>query len=764
MVRTTNLGYPRIGRNRELKKTTESFWKGKTDVQTLRATVRRLEAESITLQKSKGLDLVPVNDMSLYDHVLDAACAFLATPSRYGASAGSVDLETYFAMARGSEKAPALEMTKWFDTNYHYIVPELAGEFRLAPEKALAALWHGRSLGVAAKPVIVGPFTLVTLAKGQPRGGRSAALAALAPLYAELIALLTKEGAAAVQLDEPALVRDLDEADLRAVEDVYKAIAKSAGGARIHLATYFGRLGDAYPRVMKLPVAAIHIDFVRDPGSLADFAKHGFPKDKELVAGIVNGRNVWRTDLDAALATVRTIAKTVDPARLWLAPSCSLLHLPHSVAQETALDPTIKRWLAYADERLDEVALLARALQNGEKAIAGALEESRSIAAERKKHPLAVNKAVRARVAALSEKDFQREPFAARSAEQDARLNLPPLPTTSIGSFPQTQELRKARQSFKRGEMTAGAYDAFIRAETEKVVRLQEEIGFDVLVHGEFERSDMVDHFAERLSGTAFIEGWVQSYGTRYVRPPLIYGDVSRPEPMTVEMSRFAQSLTGKPMKGMLTGPVTILQWSFPREDLSRAEIANQIALAIRDETVDLEAAGIPIVQIDEPAFREGYPLRRADRDGYIRWAVRAFRLSSSGVRADTQIHSHMCYSEFNEIIVAIQDLDADVVSIECSRSGGELLGVFREHRYERGIGPGVYDVHSERVPTRAEIVAILERAVASIPPERLWVNPDCGLKTRGYPETIPSLKNLVAAALDVRASRSVVGAGRGRS
>lgn len=763
MVRTTNLGYPRIGRNRELKKATEAFWKGKTDARTLRETVRRLEAEAISLQKAKGLDLVPVNDMSLYDHVLDAACAFLATPPRYGASSGAVDLETYFAMARGSAKAPALEMTKWFDTNYHYIVPELAGKFRLAPEKALAALWHGRALGVAAKPVLVGPFTLVTLAKGESRGGRGGALAALAPLYAELVALLAKEGAAAVQLDEPALVRDLDDADLRAVEDAYKTIAKSAGGARIHLATYFGRLGDAYARVAKLPVAALHIDFVRDPGSLADLERHGFPKDKELVAGIVNGRNVWRTDLDAALATARAIAKKVDPSRLWLAPSCSLLHLPHSVAQEAALDPTIKRWLAYADERLDEVALLARAMRSGEKAIADALAESRGIAAERKKHPLAVNEAVRARVASLSEKDFQREPFASRRAEQDARLNLPPLATTSIGSFPQTQELRKARQAFRRGETTPAAYDAFIRGETEKVVRLQEEIGFDVLVHGEFERSDMVDHFAERLDGMAFIEGWVQSYGTRYVRPPLIYGDVSRPAPMTVEMSRFAQSLTGKPMKGMLTGPVTILQWSFPREDLSRAEIANQIALAIRDETVDLEAAGIPIVQIDEPAFREGYPLRRAERAGYIRWAVRAFRLSSSGVRADTQVHSHMCYSEFNEIIEAIQDLDADVVSIECSRSGGELLGVFREHRYERGIGPGVYDVHSERVPSRAEIVAILERALASIPPDRLWVNPDCGLKTRGYPETIPSLKNMVAAAADVRASLAAVGAGRGR-
>jgi 5-methyltetrahydropteroyltriglutamate--homocysteine methyltransferase len=759
MVRTTNLGYPRIGRNRELKKTTEAYWKGKADAAALRDTARRLEADALRVQKEHGLDLVPVNDMSFYDHVLDAACVFLGVPARYGARGDAVDLDTYFAMARGSAQAPALEMTKWFDTNYHYLVPELSGEFRLAPEKPLAALWHARSLGALAKPVIVGPYTLVTLAKGRAGADRERMLARLAPLYAELIALLAREGAAAIQLDEPALVRDVDDADLRLVETTYKTIAKTAGDAPIHLATYFGRLGAAFPRIARLPVAALHIDFVRDRAALADLERHGFPRDKELVAGVVNGRNVWRTDLDAALELLGEITQFVEPSSLWIAPSCSLLHLPHSVSQEASLDPTIKGWLAYADERLNEVALLARALREGAGAISDALEESRRVVAERRNHPLAVNPNARARVASLTEADFRRTPYAKRRDAQRVRLNLPPLATTSIGSFPQTAELRKARQAFRRGEMTPDAYDAFIRRETEKVVRLQEKIGFDVLVHGEFERSDMVDHFAERLRGMAFIEGWVQSYGTRYVRPPLIYGDVSRPAPMTVEMSRFAQSLTGKPMKGMLTGPVTILQWSFPREDVSREEIAYQIALAIRDETIDLEAAGIPIVQIDEPAFREGYPLRRSERADYIRWAVRAFRLASSGVRADTQVHSHMCYSEFNEIMEAIQNLDADVVSIECSRSGGELLGVFREHRYERGIGPGVYDVHSERVPSREEIVAILERALASIPPERLWVNPDCGLKTRAYPETIPSLENLVAAAREVRATHATASA-----
>jgi 5-methyltetrahydropteroyltriglutamate--homocysteine methyltransferase len=445
------------------------------------------------------------------------------------------------------------------------------------------------------------------------------------------------------------------------------------------------------------------------------------------------------------------VAEIVEPRRLWLSPSSSLLHLPHSVALEERLDPVIRGWLAYADERLDEIAVLARALREGDGAIARELAESARVAAERRSHPLAVNAEVRARTAALSEADFRRAPYAERAPLQRERIPLPSLPTTTIGSFPQTAELRKQRERMRDGALSRDDYATYIRGEIERVVRLQEEIGLDVLVHGEFERSDMVDYFAERLRGMAFIEGWVQSYGTRCVRPPLIYGDVSRPAAMTIAESRLAQGLTKRPVKGMLTGPVTILQWSFPREDLSREQIANQLALAIRDEAVDLERAGIPIVQIDEPAFREGFPLRRSDRDAYVRWAVRAFRLASSGVRPETMIHSHMCYSEFNEIMGAIEGLDADVVSIECSRSGGELLGVFREHRYERGIGPGVYDVHSERVPSTDEIAAILRRALDAIPAERLWVNPDCGLKTRAYPETVASLKNLVAATLAVR-------------
>ncbi len=754
MARTTNLGYPRIGRNRELKKATESFWKGKGSEAELRETARRLEDEAIGLQKAKGLDLVPVNDASHYDQVLDAICLFLAVPPRFGFGGGAVDLATYFAMARGSSAAPAMEMTKWFDTNYHYIVPELSGGFKLSPEKPIAAVRRARALGVAPKPVVVGPYTFVALAKRAGGKSRADLLAEISPLYGELAARLVAEGAAAVQFDEPALVGDTTPDDLRLLEEAYRRVAQTSGGAPIHVATYFGRLGDAYSAVVGLPVAAVQIDFVRDPRSLDDFRRHGFPKDKLLVAGIVNGRNVWRTDLGAALATLGEIAARIDIDRLWLAPSCSLLHLPHSVAQEKRLSPVIRGWLAYADERLDEVAVLARALREGEGAVRAELAESARVAQERKSHPLAVSAEVRTRAAALTDADFRRAPYAEREALHRKRLPLPAFPTTTIGSFPQTAELRKTRERFKSGEMSAEAYTSYVQVEIEKVIRLQEEIGLDVLVHGEFERSDMVDYFAERLSGMAFIEGWVQSYGTRCVRPPLIYGDVSRPRPMTVAESRYAQSLTKRPMKGMLTGPVTILQWSFPREDLSREQIANQLALAIRDETVDLESAGIPIVQIDEPAFREGFPLRRADRAEYVRWAVRAFQLSSSGVRAETMIHSHMCYSEFNEIIEFIGDLDADVVSIECSRSGGELLGVFREHRYGRGIGPGVYDVHSERVPTRDEIVAILRRAVESIPRERLWVNPDCGLKTRAYAETVPSLKNLVAAALAMRSER----------
>lgn len=751
MVRTTNLGYPRIGGSRELKRVIEAYWKGKAGEADALETARRLEEEAIRAQTARGLDLVPVNDMSLYDHVLDTACLFLAVPARYGFQGDAVDIPTYFAMARGTASAPPMEMTKWFDTNYHYIVPELAGGFRLSPAKPVAAVRHARALGAAPKPVVVGPFTLVALAKSARAGARRDLLAELAPLYGRLAALLVREGAAAVQLDEPALVCDRTEEDLVLLEETYRAVEAAAEGAPIHLATYFGRLGKAYPRVVGLPVAAVQIDLVRDPRSIEDVRRHGFPKEKALVAGIVNGRNVWRTDLAAAVGTLRELVEVVGPGRLWLSPSSSLLHLPHTVAQEKRLSPVIRTWLAYADERLDEVALLARALREGEAAVAEALAESARIAAERRSHPLAVNPTVRARTDALTEEDFRRAPYGERARRQAERIPLPPLPTTTIGSFPQTTDLRRVRERFKDGGLPRDEYVAYIRAEIEKVIRLQEEIGLDVLVHGEFERSDMVDYFAERLEGMAFIEGWVQSYGTRCVRPPLIYGDVSRPAPMTVEESRFAQGLTGKPVKGMLTGPVTILQWSFPREDLPREEIACQLALAIRDETVDLERAGIPVIQIDEPAFREGFPLRRSEREAYVRWAVRAFRLASSGVRPDTMIHSHMCYSEFNEIIGAIQDLDADVVSIECSRSGGELLGVFRDQRYERGIGPGVYDVHSERVPSREEIESILRRALEAIPRERLWVNPDCGLKTRGYPETVASLRNLVAAARAVR-------------
>jgi 5-methyltetrahydropteroyltriglutamate--homocysteine methyltransferase len=768
-VRTTSLGYPRIGRNRELKKATEGYWKGAVSESDLVAAARRIEGEAWQVQRAKGLDLVPVNDMSLYDHVLDTSCLFLAIPKRYGHGGDTVDLATYFAMARGRADAPAMEMTKWFDTNYHYIVPELAGGFRLNPEKPAAGVRRAREAGIEApKAVVLGPFTFVALAKGAAGAAgaarRADLLAELAPLYARLVATLGSEGAAAVQLDEPSLVCDVTADDLALVEATYTTIAKGAGATPIHLATYFGRLGDAFPRVVGLPVAAVQIDFVRDPRSLEDLRRHGFPEDKQLVAGIVNGRNVWRTDLARALATLEEVGKRVPAERLWLSPSASLLHLPHGVALEKRLDPAVRGWLAYADERLDEVAALARALDEGRgagaagapagersPAVREALDESARVAAERARHPLAVNPEVRARTAALTDADFRRAPFAERDRAQRARLALPALPTTTIGSFPQTAELRKTRERLRKGEMSREQYDAYVRDEIAKVVRLQEEIGLDVLVHGEFERSDMVDYFAERLRGMAFIEGWVQSYGTRYVRPPLIYGDVSRPAAMTVAESRYAQGLTKKPMKGMLTGPVTILKWSFPREDISQEAIANQLALAIRDETVDLERAGIPVIQIDEPAFREGFPLRRADRAEYLRWAVRAFRLASSGVAPQTMIHSHMCYSEFNEIMAAIEDLDADVVSIESSRSGGELLGVFREHKYGRGIGPGVYDVHSERVPAAEEMAGMLRRALEAIPRERLWVNPDCGLKTRAYPETVASLKNLVAAAKATR-------------
>jgi 5-methyltetrahydropteroyltriglutamate--homocysteine methyltransferase len=555
-----------------------------------------------------------------------------------------------------------------------------------------------------------------------------------------------------VQIDEPVVVADPGDEELDLLAGAYATLA-GGPSPKLMLQTYFDDLGAAWERVTALPVAGVGVDFVRGAENLDHLERHGFPAGKALGVGLVDGRNVWRTDLEAALATLERIGRHADLGRAHLGPSASLLHLPVTVAVEASLDPGIRRWLAYADERLGEIAVLGRAAAEGRDAVAAELGASRELAAARRADPRVVDPAVRGRVAGLTDADLRRAaPAAERRARQSAALALPLLPTTTIGSFPQTQEVRTARARFRSGAIGGEEYQAFLDGQYRRVIALQEELGLDVLVHGEFERSDMVDYFAQQLAGMAFIEGWVQSYGTRCVRPPLIWGDVSRPAPMTVDVARRAQAMTARPLKGMLTGPVTILMWSFPRVDVPPATIATQLALAIRDEVRDLEAAGIRVIQIDEPAFREGLPLQRADREGYLAWATRAFRLASSGAGDSTQIHSHMCYSEFNDIMPAIYDLGADVISIENSRSAGELLEAFRDFDYDRGIGPGVYDVHSERVPSVDEVAALLRRSASVLHPDRLWVNPDCGLKTRGYREVEPSLRNMVEAARRVRA------------
>jgi 5-methyltetrahydropteroyltriglutamate--homocysteine methyltransferase len=693
--------------------------------------------------------VIPSNDFSFYDHVLDMTAALGVVPPRFGAVAGEVDLDTCFAMARGGEGVPAMEMTKWFDTNYHFIVPELhAGQgFRLASLKALHEFEEARALGIHTRPVLVGPVTWLSLAKPRSAGlDALTLLPALLPVYAELLGRLGAAGADWVQIDEPVLALDLGAAQRTAFRTAYAAL--TGAGPALMLASYFGALRDNLDLALGLPVAGLHVDLVRAPEELGAILA-GLRPDARLSLGLIDGRNVWRADLEPALATVEKAAAALGAERIEIAPSCSLLHTPIDLDLETELDAEIRSWLAFARQKLAEVATLARAAREGREAVRQALAESAGAVSARAASPRIHDARVKARAAAVGAGDLARQsPYATRRAAQAAKLGLPRLPTTTIGSFPQTAEVRGARAAFRRGDTTAETYDAFLERETEACVRFQEAAGLDVLVHGEFERNDMVEYFGEQLEGFAFTRaGWVQSYGSRCVKPPLIFGDVSRPGPMTVRWSRFAQGLTDRPMKGMLTGPVTILQWSFARDDQPRAETCRQIALAIRDEVRDLEAAGLPAIQIDEPALREGLPLRRADWAGYLRWAVDCFRIGASGVADTTQIHTHMCYSEFNDIMPAVADMDADVISIETSRSNMELLAVFGDFAYPNAIGPGVWDIHSPRVPGVEEITALLRKAAEVIPVDRLWVNPDCGLKTRGWSEVEPAVRNMVAAA-----------------
>jgi len=755
------LGFPRIGADREMKKAVEAYWKGTLDRAGLLKVGKELRARHWELQKRAGMDYVVVGDFSWYDHMLDMSALLGVVPPRFEWQGGEVDLDTFFRMARGTAptgKATfACEMTKWFDTNYHYIVPEFLPNqaFKISSSKIFDEVAEAKAAGHKPKPMLIGPLTYLWLGKTRGADGghgsfdRLTLLDKLVPVYQEVLKRLQQAGVEWVQIDEPALVLDLPAEWLKAYERVYTAL-KSVP-VKLMLATYFERLEDNTAVACKLPVAGLHVDLVRGAEQL-DKVLAALPADKVLSAGVIDGRNIWRADLDVALKLLDK-ARAKLGERLWVASSSSLLHTPVDLAGETKLDAELKSWLAFSVQKLDEIRVLKRALAEGVEAVAKELGEARAAQASRQKSSRIHNPAVKQRLKQLTDKDATRKsPFGKRRAAQQKLLNLPAYPTTTIGSFPQTGEIRTARRDFKAGKITEQQYNDKMRAEIALAVRKQEEIGLDVLVHGEAERNDMVEYFGEQLSGFAFTQnGWVQSYGSRCVKPPIIFGDVSRPHAMTVEWAKYAQSLTKKPMKGMLTGPVTILQWSFVRNDQPRSETTLQIATAIRDEVVDLEKAGIKVIQIDEPAVREGLPLRKRDHKAYLDWAVRAFKISASGVEDTTQIHTHMCYAEFNDIIDAVAAMDADVITIETSRSDMELLDAFVNFKYPNEIGPGVYDIHSPRVPETQEMVRLMRKAKNVLPPEHLWVNPDCGLKTRGWPEVEKALSNMVQAARILR-------------
>jgi 5-methyltetrahydropteroyltriglutamate--homocysteine methyltransferase len=755
MAIATNLGFPRIGTKRELKRAVESFWAGEIGPEELESTAKRLRREHWKLQQDIGIEHIPSNDFSLYDQVLDTAAMLGAVPARFGYQGEAVDLATYFAMARGSDEVPAMEMTKWFDSNYHFIVPEFetGQRFRLASTKPVDEFKEALALGIQTRPVLLGPVSFLLLGKSrEDELDPLSLLDGLLPVYEDVLYKIMESGADWVQIDEPALALDLPQHALAAFDMAYGRLNGVTNKVKICLATYFGDLRRNLMPALRLPVAALHLDLVRAPQQV-DWAVRQVSENSMLSLGVIDGRNVWRTNLGRILELIEKAVVKLGPDRILIGPSCSLLHCPIDLELEDTLDEELKGWMAFARQKLGEIVILMRAVNDGRGAVAEAIAESRALAERRRQSSRIHNPQVKDRVANVDEKMLERKsPFRVRRQIQRAGLNLPLLPTTTIGSFPQTAEVRKARAAFRKGDWPAEKYEAFLKQEIEKAVRFQEEIGLDVLVHGEFERNDMVEYFGEQLEGIAFTQdGWVQSYGTRCIKPPVIYGDVRRDKPMTVPWIKYAQSLTTRPLKGMLTGPITILQWSFVRDDQPRRETACQIALAIRDEVADLEAAGIRIIQIDEPALREGLPLSRDEWPGYLKWTVDVFRLASSGVRDDTQIHTHMCYSEFNDIIEAIAALDADVISIEASRSDMELLDAFVRFQYPYEIGPGIYDIHSPRVPSVDEIVALLRKALNVFRAEWLWVNPDCGLKTRGWPEVHAALQNMVVAAKALR-------------
>ncbi|MGA5296690.1 5-methyltetrahydropteroyltriglutamate--homocysteine S-methyltransferase [Streptomyces koyangensis] len=759
-ARSTVYGYPRQGQHRELKKAVEGYWKGRVGADALKETAAELRRANWAQLAEAGVDEVPTGDFSYYDHVLDTSVMVGAVPPRHRAAVDTDPLEGYFAMARGNQDVAPLEMTKWFDTNYHYLVPELGPDtvFTADSGKQVAELTEALALGHTARPVLVGPVTYLLLAKPAPGVAEEfeplTLLDRLLPVYAEVLGDLRAAGAEWVQLDEPALVQDRTPAELNAAARAYRDLGALTDRPKLLVASYFDRLGEALPVLAKAPVEGLALDFTEAAAAnLDDLAAVGGLPGKRLVAGVVNGRNIWINDHEKSLATLATLLGLAG--RVDVAASCSLLHVPLDTAPEQDLDPQLLRWLAFARQKTAEIVTLAKGLAQGTGAIGAEIAANRAALASRAGSPLTRDPAVRARTASVTEADARRpQPYPERAVAQRERLRLPLLPTTTIGSFPQTGEVRAARAGLRAGRIDTAGYEERIAAEIAEVIAFQEKAGIDVLVHGEAERNDMVQYFAEQLTGyLATQHGWVQSYGTRYVRPPVLAGDISRPAPMTVGWTTYAQSLTGRPVKGMLTGPVTMLAWSFVRDDQPLGETAAQVALALREEVADLEAAGTAVIQVDEPALRETLPLRAADRPAYLEWATRAFRLTTGGVAPATQIHTHMCYAEFGDIVRAIDDLDADVISLEAARSHMEVAHELAAHGYPREAGPGVYDIHSPRVPGAEEAAALLREGLAAIPAERLWVNPDCGLKTRGWPETRASLENLVAAARTVRAA-----------
>ncbi len=753
-MQTSIIGYPRIGTLRELKFASERYFKGEISVEELQATAKQLRQENWNVQQAAGLDLIPSGDFSFYDAMLDTAMLLNAVPERYRSLRLS-PLDTYFAMARGYQgehgDVKALAMKKWFHTNYHYMVPELDDqmELKLADSKPFDLFEEAKQSGVVTKPTLIGAYTFLKLARYLGKKTARDFVDEVAAVYGEVLARLAEQGAVWIQLEEPYLVKDTSEADFALFHRLYEKILAKKGRAKILLQTYFGDVRDCYPAICAMDFDGIGLDFVEGKQSLALVQTHGFPSEKTLFAGVVNGKNIWRNHYRETLVLVRSLQEAAP--NLVLNTSSSLLHVPYTLRHEAHMPEAYRQHFAFAEEKLTELTELKALAQSAHPETEPAFQHNAARFAQPRS---GTDPAVQERVAKLTAEDFVRQPaFAEREKIQKERFQLPLLPTTTIGSFPQTAEVRATRAAFRKGTLSAAEYEAFLKEKIAACMTLQEEIGLDVLVHGEFERNDMVEYFGENLNGYLFTEkAWVQSYGTRCVKPPVIWGDISRAKPMTVSWSKYAQSLTKKPVKGMLTGPVTILNWSFPREDISLKESAFQIALAIRDEVLDLEANGISIIQVDEAALREKLPLRQSDwKQDYLDWAIPAFRLVHSGVKPETQIHTHMCYSEFADIIREIDDMDADVITFEASRSDLTILDVLQEVGFRTEVGPGVYDIHSPRIPEQAEIQEALVKMLTKIPAEKLWVNPDCGLKTRGEAETVPSLKNLVEATKSVR-------------